>query len=672
METAPLLGRARPWRSRRVAAIAATACSLAALWLGRGAVAPVAPRAAAALSASSSAAAATPVSATMEVLVNGGLTMPLFASLRVVLRDMPTNASTIAVEYFPEERNATGLPSLWSAATTVLSGANANATAGVGEAVVSVLRLRPRTRYLARLFVLDAATGRREQKAWVRWRSPSSGVPRFDDGPLASLEPTSTPPTWQMVTFVYEATVKLRGGATDAADAADAAGANATATLADEVASSTDVPDADAPADADGQDASGVSANRGKDAATFSGLVAIDAEGFVVWYYHLQITGWDFLPASEGYNLVVLSGQLQRPKSWEDADGRVWNYNSQLQEVTPFGGLRRQLVRGCTGAAANYNQLTHELQVDRSSADLSVLVGTSSVRAYPNTTLPWTGGRTLRHAHVDALLGSGVARWRRAAGAADGDDGDGGDDGASGGVVEPVLDLFGVAAPDSSPPAEPAVSSWTWVDAGCSGETAGGRAFVDYHHLSSASVGPDGNLVVSSRNLDVVWSFAADGSTLEWMLSDKLGCASLATRGCLGFARPGDAFSAPHSVRQLNATSLLVLDDGNNREGCSHATGYAGCFSRAALYDLDFGAGLARLAWQFEAPLALPGDAEQYSRADWRNAMTHDEYNFDGGSVHALAGGTVLTAFTATYPTRASNRNASAYIWEVDPRAPVR
>ena len=52
--------------------------------------------------------------------------------------------------------------------------------------------------------------------------------------------------------------------------------------------------------------------------------------------------------------------------------------------------------------------------------------------------------------------------------------------------------------------------------------------------------------------------------------------------------------------------------------------------------------------------------------------MTHDEYNFDGGSVHALAGGTVLTAFTATYPTRASNRNASAYIWEVDPRAPVR
>ena len=35
------------------------------------------------------------------------------------------------------------------------------AVPGVGEAVVSVLRLRPNTNYTARLFVLDATTGRR-------------------------------------------------------------------------------------------------------------------------------------------------------------------------------------------------------------------------------------------------------------------------------------------------------------------------------------------------------------------------------------------------------------------------------------------------------------------------------------------------------------------------------
>ena len=164
--------------------------------------------------------------------------------------------------------------------------------------------------------------------------------------------------------------------------------------------------------------------------------------------------------------------------------------------------------------------------------------------------------------------------------------------------------------------------------------------------------------------------------------------------GCLAFSRDADAFSAPHSVRQLNATSLLVLDDGNNREGCSHYTAcvrglllvarrprgivfdrdaaqrvssdvqpttlarhtrrldcrYAGCFSRAVLYDLDFEKLEASIAWQFEAPLSLPGDsaAAPFSREAWHDAMTHDEYNFDGGSVHPLPSGTVLTAFTAT------------------------
>ena len=101
------------------------------------------------------------------------------------------------------------------------------------------------------------------------------------------------------------------------------------------------------------------------------------------------------------------------------------------------------------------------------------------------------------------------------------------------------------------------------------------------------------------------------------------------------------------------------------------------CFSRAICYELNRDATVERVAWQFEAPFALPADggddaaAPAYSKADWRHAMTHDEYNFDGGSVHPLPSGTVLAAFTATYPTRAYNRNASAFIWEVDPRVPV-
>ena len=38
----------------------------------------------------------------------------------------------------------------------------------------------------------------------------------------------------------------------------------------------------------------------------FAGLVAIDAEGCVVWLYHnYAVETWDFLPKSEGYDIVL-------------------------------------------------------------------------------------------------------------------------------------------------------------------------------------------------------------------------------------------------------------------------------------------------------------------------------------------------------------------------------
>ena len=45
---------------------------------------------------------------------------------------------------------------------------------------------------------------------------------------------------------------------------------------------------------------------------------------------------------------------------------------------------------------------------------------------------------------------------------------------------------------------------------------------VDYHHVSSVAVGPSSNLIVASRNLNAVWSLAADGSGASWVLSSSL------------------------------------------------------------------------------------------------------------------------------------------------------
>ena len=150
------------------------------------------------------------------------------AALREPARRAARHADERVDDRGPVSRNATRRPAVALVGRDDRPGASANATAGVGE-TVSVLRLRPRTRYLARLAVLDAATAG-ASRAWARARRLGRAA-----RPTAAraLEPTSTPPTWQMVTFVYG----RRSGCAAARPARPTAGrggASATATLADE------------------------------------------------------------------------------------------------------------------------------------------------------------------------------------------------------------------------------------------------------------------------------------------------------------------------------------------------------------------------------------------------------------------------------------------------------
>lgn len=597
--------------------------------------------------------------------------MSLVTNLRVLVRvpGFTSETLTAAVQYAPHN---TTLPALWSAATDLVC------SEGDAKVELSLFRLRPHTEYTANVYfcAVDGDTRNSSinrcsssSETWlsssaasvaeVKFKTGRTGVPRFDDGPLARVERVHAfeTPGWDMVTFAYNVDV--------------------------ESSSSSSTP----------LDNSAGSAAR----THFDGVVAIDAEGWVVWYYHLRSTvGWDFLPyASDGTGggIVLMSDSLKQSLTWktyddaddDDDDSRAastrhddallavrstptthhWLANSQLQHVTPYGELESQFVQGCTGAALNYNQLSHELRLDHTSADLDGLVIRQNARAYPNVTITWEGSAKTRHTHVDALLGSAVMRWRRHAGSS-------GDADSDGGVLEQLYDLFDYAAPDTQPAALPSgISSWTWETAGCSGNTSDGREFLDYHHASSASSGPDGNVLVASRNLNTIWSFHANGSGLQWMISSSLDCSHRAERGCFSFVHDADMFYAPHSVAQLNGSTLLLLDDGNNRPGCAHFTDYAGCWSRAIMYRLDFDTMVARLAWQFEAPFRLPNDDSSiFSKSVWRHVMTHDEYNFDGGSVHALESDRLLVGFTATFSSRAYNRNASDLIWEVDPALP--
>ncbi|KAH8065072.1 hypothetical protein JL722_1972 [Aureococcus anophagefferens] len=101
----------------------------------------------------------------------------------------------------------------------------------------------------------------------------------------------------------------------------------------------------------------------------FDGLLAIDAEGYVVWYYHAwSLEAWDFLP-DNGVVLVARDDgtKLDGAKTYRD-DGRTYNGNSQLQEISPLGDIRKQFISACAGSPLNYNMVSHECRVDRATA----------------------------------------------------------------------------------------------------------------------------------------------------------------------------------------------------------------------------------------------------------------------------------------------------------------
>ena len=124
-------------------------------------------------------------------------------------------------------------------------------------------------------------------------------------------------------------------------------------------------------------------------------------------------------------------------------------------------------------------------------------------------TLKTYGTASFEDYRCDTFVGSRVVRWHRTRASACDSSGGAGCKGTDG-ALEPVANLF-----DFASPAEygnwPVTSSWTEINGlGCSGHLE--RAAVDYHHVSSISVGVTGNLIVASRNLNTVWSLAADGT----------------------------------------------------------------------------------------------------------------------------------------------------------------
>ena len=142
----------------------------------------------------------------------------------------------------------------------------------------------------------------------------------------------------------------------------------------------------------------------------FTGVVAVDESGWVVWYYQSGYGAygglpqvWDFLPASQNYSMVLL--EVGYDKGWKADDDAApyWKANSVLLQVSADGALEHQYVQACSGSPLNFNQLTHEMRVDHTSPDLRVLVTRSKMKMLPNVTVNVRTGRdTTSSSHTSA------------------------------------------------------------------------------------------------------------------------------------------------------------------------------------------------------------------------------------------------------------------------------
>lgn len=138
----------------------------------------------------------------------------------------------------------------------------------------------------------------------------------------------------------------------------------------------------------------------------------------------------------------------------------------------------------------------------------------------------------------------------------------------------------------------------------------------DPHHLNAVEVTPDGDLIVSARNLDAVFRVDRPSGRVEW----KLGGAPPADPTIPHLRILDDPLDGPraqHDARLIGPNRLTIYD--NQTAGRGPA--------RAAEYVIDPAVGTARLVWEYRQP---EGQSATFTGSTRRQA--------DGSTVIAWGG----------------------------------
>ena len=139
------------------------------------------------------------------------------------------------------------------------------------------------------------------------------------------------------------------------------------------------------------------------------------------------------------------------------------------------------------------------------------------------------------------------------------------------GRVEQVWDAkeaWDILDPDQRVPRPPLLGGYGWT------------------HVNSVSIGPRGNVILSSHTRNQVVSLSPDYRTIEWQLGGP--------DSDYRFPNPADRFYRQHTAAQLANGNVLVFDNGQTRPDAE-----GGRYSRALELRLDDAAGAAVKVWEY-------------------------------------------------------------------------
>jgi len=500
-----------------------------------------------------------------------------------------TDTTWMTVQYEPLYPHS-ALPAMWASPTEV--------DTSTGKISLDVLRLRPRTEYMYTIY-MQQSTNMDDGNHFVE----SSANLTYADNATAVSKPE---PACGNATAVHNGTFFVGETYVPAFDVKHGkighhiGGSKPTWDVAGFVYST---------------DKGGSEHGSAKDA--WSGIVMVDAEGFVIWYCQnveslnsrmLQIGPFDQMASSYdiAYGIWFSSGAGGFPYPDQDDDEYDETLTGVLVQVDVFGRTKYKLDMQCSGIT-NLNAVTmHEM---RALSPTELMITGFAMHAEQNFTI--NGG-----ALENNLVASGTLNiWT-----------------PEEGVVSQIVDTWVGLNPKLT-----GINTCPYCDnvlAECGTQQV---AVLDYMHISSAAPGSDGNYLVSLRNLNMVASInASQMDQVQWILSSNPQ-TNAPSIGTFAFEKEEDKFYLPHHVSQLSSDRILLMDDGTDRPDGQN-------YSRAVEYEFDSDSMTAKIVWQFEWPLNM--SAHMTSKHTYVDIEKKDLESGIGNSVTRMPNGHYLVGYT--------------------------